>query len=403
VTASSDNKLAHNILLFARTLRSAGLPIGTSQVIEALIAVARAGIERRDDLYWALRACLVKQPAHTAVFDQAFHLYFRNPRLLERLMALLLPTVIRDQDATATENAIRRLSEAVGAKQQSVTQGVDVVLDHSGSYSHREMLRKKDFEQMSLDEQREARRLLLEEMLPLRPRPGRRFKADARGDRFDLRRSLRLMQRGSSDFIPLARKRRVMRRPDIILICDISGSMSAYSRMFLHFAHALTQQQPVVHSFVFGTRLSCISRRLATGDVDEALRSIAADVQDWDGGTRIAECLREFNQHWTRRVLARDSRVILLSDGLERDAESDLEFQMTRLHRSCRRLIWMNPMLRYEQFQPKALGIRKMLPHVDVFVPAHNIHSLTSMWRALQSAGRLDRRSEIVHNRRVFK
>ena len=403
MTAGSDNKLAHNILLFARTLRSAGIPIGTSQVIEALIAVARAGIERREDLYWGLRAFLVKQPAYTAIFDQAFHLYFRNPRLLERMMALLLPTVIRDEDAATREQAIRRLSEAVGEAEQRVAQGIDIVLDQSGSYSDREMLRVKDFEQMSLDEQREARQLLLEEILPLRPRPSRRFKADSLGDRFDLRRSLKLMQRGSSDYIPLARKRRVTRRPDIILICDISGSMSSYSRMFLHFAHALTQQQPVVHSFVFGTRLTCISHRLNSGDVDESLRSIAGDVKDFDGGTRIAECLREFNQHWTRRVLARDARVILLSDGLERDAESDLEFQMTRLHRSCRRLIWMNPMLRYAQFEPKALGIRKMLPHVDMFVPAHNINSLTSMWRALQDAGKLARPSDLMHERRALK
>lgn len=402
MTAGSDNLLAHNILLFARTLRSAGIPIGTSQIIEALIAVARAGIERRDDLYWALRAFLVKQPGHTAVFDQAFRLYFRNPRLLERMMALLLPTVIRDQDATTRKNAIRRLSEAVGAERQSVSQSVDIVLDQSGSYSDREVLRSKDFEQMSLDEQREARQLLVEEILPLKANPSRRFKADSLGNRFDLRRSLRLMQRGSSDFIPLARKRRVTRRPDIVLICDISGSMSSYSRMFLHFAHALTQRLPVVHSFVFGTRLTCISHRLATGDADESLQSIADDVQDWDGGTRIAKCLRSFNRHWTRRVLARDSRVVLLSDGLERDAESDLEFQMTRLHRSCRHLIWLNPMLRYEQFEPKALGIRQMLPHVDSFVPAHNIRSLTSMWRALQDAGQSGRPSDLAHNRRLL-
>ena len=116
--------------------------------------------------------------------------------------------------------------------------------------------------------------------------------------------------------------------------------------------------------------------RLDSTDVDEALQLVAADVDDWDGGTRIAQCLRDFNLHWSRRVLARDSIVIMLSDGLERDAESDLEFQMKRLQRSCRNLIWMNPMLRYEQFEAKALGIRKMLPHVDSFVPAHNIQSL---------------------------
>ena len=153
--------------------------------------------------------------------------------------------------------------------------------------------------------------------------------------------------------------------------------------MFLQFAHALTQQDAVVHSFVFGTRLTNVSHRLGTKDVDESLRQVSTDVLDWDGGTRIAECLRDFNRNWTRRVLAREAVVILLSDGLERDAESDLEFQMQRLGRSCQQLIWLNPMLRYEKFEPKATGIRKMLPHVDRFVPAHNVSSLTSMWQAL--------------------
>jgi hypothetical protein len=129
--------------------------------------------------------------------------------------------------------------------------------------------------------------------------------------------------------------------------------------------------------------LTSISHRLETRDVDESLQQVTADVQDWDGGTRIAECLRTFNLSWTRRVLARDAVVILLTDGLERDAESDLEFQMKRLKRSCRQLIWLNPMLRYDKFEPKATGIRKMLPHVDQFVAAHNVASLTSLWQAL--------------------
>ena len=236
---------------------------------------------------------------------------------------------------------------------------------------------------MSLLEQREAATLLIHEFEPLKKRPTRRFRADVQGNRYDLRRTLRQMQRQSGGYIPLARKRRVTRSPDVTLICDISGSMSHYSRMFLHFAHALTHQEPVVHSFVFGTRLTSIGHRLEGRDVDQSLQQIARDVQDWDGGTRIAECLGAFNQRWTRRVLSRNSVVILLSDGLERDSALDLGFQMMRLHRSCSCLIWMNPMLRYEQFEPKAAGITKMLPHVDRFVPAHNIHSLTTMWRAL--------------------
>lgn len=396
---SDDDKLAHNILLFARTLRTAGLPIGTSQVIEALLAVVRTGIERREDVYWALRAVLIKQPAHLHIFNQAFHLYFRNPRLLERLMALLLPNAINETPVEKSARASRRLLEAVSQVRESEPEGVEVELDQSDSYSDRELLREKDFEQMSIEEQREASDLLLHGVEPLRRRPTRRFRADATGNRYDPRRSLRLMQRGSGYFIPLARKRRIMRSPDVVLICDISGSMSTYSRMFLHFAHALTHQVACVHSFVFGTRLTNISRRLHSRDVDQALQDIAQDVKDWDGGTRIAECLRIFNRRWARRVLARDAVVILLSDGLERDTELDLEFEMMRLHRSCRSLIWMNPMLRYERFEPKAAGIRKMLPHVDRFVPAHNINSLTSMWQAL--ADTQSRNRHQVHDRCV--
>lgn len=383
MTDSNDGRLAHNILLFARTLRSAGLAIGTSQVIEAFIAVVRAGIGRRDDLYWALATILVKQPSHMPVFNQAFHLYFRNPRLLERMMALLLPSIQDPSSNEKQERAIRRLLDALSQEQTKKAEDIQIEIDQSDTFSDRELLREKDFEQMSLEEQREARHLLLRDLRPLKPRPTRRFSADKRGDRYDLRRSMRLMQRGSGHFIPLARKRRNKRSPDLVLICDISGSMGSYSRMFLQFAHALTQQDAVVHSFVFGTRLTNISHRLGTKDVDESLRQVSSDVLDWDGGTRIAECLRDFNRNWTRRVLAREAVVILLSDGLERDAESDLEFQMQRLGRSCQQLIWLNPMLRYEKFEPRATGIRKMLPHVDRFVPAHNVSSLTSMWQAL--------------------
>lgn len=383
---NNEDRLAHNILLFARTLRTAGIPVGTRQVIEALIAVALTGIERRDDLYWALRAILVNQPSELHIFNQAFHLYFRNPRLLERLMALLLPNVIGETPTQKPERASRRLLEAVSQAKEPVTDSVQVELDQADSYSHRELLRDKDFEQMSLDEQREAKTMLLQEMESLKKYTTRRFRPDAKGERYDLRRSLRLMLRSSGQDIPLARKRRIRHSPDIVLICDISGSMSSYSRMFLHFAHVLTHREPVVHSFVFGTRLSNISHRLGDSDVDESLRKIAQDVKDWDGGTRIAECLRSFNQLWTRRVLSRNAVVILLSDGLERDTGFDLEFQMMRLQRSCRKLIWLNPMLRYDRFEPKAAGIKKMLPHVDVFLPAHNINSLASMWRVLTEA-----------------
>lgn len=381
-----DGRLAENILHFARTLRAAGLPVGTRHVIDALVAVTTAGIERRQDLYWALRAVLVQRQSELRLFNQSFHLYFRNPRLLERMMAMLLPLVRRDPDGKAGEKAMRRLLEAMGQSQSAAIKDAEMEFDQRGSWSDREFLRHKDFEQMTLEEQQEAKRLLLAEIPLLYPRPTRRFRSDARGNRYDLRQTLRQMQRGNADLLPLAFRKPRTRTPDIVLICDISGSMSSYSRMFLHFAHALTRSARVVHSFVFGTRLSHISRRLRNGDADEALRLIADDVRDWDGGTRIADSLREFNRDWGRRVLARNAIVILQSDGLERDTGNDLEFQMRRLRRSCLRLIWMNPLLRYEQFEARAGGIRSMLPHVDSFVPAHNLASIGAILEALQKA-----------------
>jgi uncharacterized protein with von Willebrand factor type A (vWA) domain len=383
-TSDYEGRLADNILLFCRTLRNAGLPIGPGQVIEAGSAVLQTGIERRDDFYYALRAVLVNDPAQFRIFDQAFHIYFRNPRLLERMIGMLLPTIERMPESGQKEDAIRRLMESL-TQNLAVDEGETVIqIDRSASYSRREILRHKDFEQMSLQEQSEVKQLLREEFDVIKDVPTRRFRPHPFGHRYDLRRSMQLMMRNNGQLIELAKKKRRLRPPALILICDISGSMSSYSRIFLHFAHALSSHRRSVYSFVFGTRLTNVSHRLVDKDVDRALAQVSEDVQDWDGGTRIAECLERFNVDWGRRVLAGRSVVILLSDGLERDSESDLEFQMQRLHRSCDQLIWLNPMLRYEQFEAKAMGIKAMLPHVDLFLPAHNFESLAQLGQILR-------------------
>ena len=381
-------QLAENILLFCRTLRKAGLPIGPGQVIEAGRAVLQSGIERRDDFYFALRSVLVTNPTQFRLFDQAFHIYFRNPRLLERMMGLLLPTLERVAEDAGEEEAIRRLMEAMPGETAHDDGEVVIEIDQSESWSRREILRQKDFEQMSLQEQSDAKRMLREELEVVKKIPVRRYRPDSHGHRYDMRRSMQLMLRNNGQLIELAKKRRQLRPPNLVLICDISGSMSRYSRMFLHFAHALTSHRQTVHSFVFGTRLTNISHRLADKDVDRALAKVSAEVKDWDGGTRIAQCLKRFNVDWGRRVLGSNSVVLLLSDGLERDTEADLGFQTERLQRSCRQLIWMNPMLRYREFEAKAMGIKAMLPHVDLFLPAHNIASLTQLGQVLSQAGR---------------
>jgi uncharacterized protein with von Willebrand factor type A (vWA) domain len=387
VTNEHEGRLADNILLFCRTLRHAGLGIGPGQVIEAGKAVLAAGIERRDDFYHALRSVLVTDRSQFRIFDQAFHIYFRNPRLLERMMGLLLPTIERVSESNDSEKTIRRLLESLAPQEMHDDSNAVIEVDQSASCSRRELLRHKDFEQMSLQEQLEARQLLREETEIIRNVNTRRFRPHAFGDRYDLRRSMQLMLRNNGQMIQLARQKRRQRPPALILICDISGSMSRYSRIFLHFAHALSSRPQTVHSFVFGTRLTNISHRLADRDVDRALAQVSSDVSDWDGGTRIGDCLERFNVDWGRRVLTGHSVVLLLSDGLERDSAADLGLQMQRLQRTCNQLIWMNPMLRYENFEPKAMGIRAMLPCVDLFLPAHNLDSLAQLGRILRQDG----------------
>ena len=386
------SRIADNIVLFCRTLRQAGLPVGPGQIIEASQAILKTGIERRDDFYVALRSVLVKDPGQARLFDQAFHIYFRNPRLLERMIGLMLPTLLTEEDVGSDDAAVRRLLESLAGEEEPGGDEVVIEVDRSGSYSRDEVLREKDFEQMSLEEQAAAKALLRQDLDVLQERPTRRFRPDRRGRRYDLRRSMQLMLRTNGQLIEVARKSRRRRPPALVLISDISGSMSSYSRMFLHFAHALSSGQQRVYSFVFGTRLTNITRWLAERDVDQALARVAAEVRDWDGGTRIADCLECFNVDWGRRVLSGRAVVILLSDGLERDSRARLEFQMQRLRRTADQLIWLNPLLRFDDFEPQASGIKAMLPHVDRFLPAHNVNSLVDLGHLLSETSSTARR-----------
>jgi hypothetical protein len=381
-----QGRLAESILHFCRTLRHAGLQVGTGAVLDALAAVAAVGIRRQDDFRFALRAVLASNPADFVLFEQAFTVYFRKPQLLERLLSVLLPSLEGQQAAATPESARRRLIESLASKRQPGSDSSSPDADRAGTYSSREVLSRKDFEQMNLEELDDTRRMLRDESYPVSKLTTRRFRTSTSGARYDLRKSMQLMMRCHGYPVQLARRRHKKRLSTLVLLCDISGSMGIYSRMFLLYAHALTARHRFVHTFVFGTRLTGISRWLRDPDTDRAMSRISAQVPDWGGGTRIGDCLRRFNFDWSRRVLDSNASVILLCDGLERDSVAQLEFQMQRLRRSCRQLIWMNPMLRYTAFEPRAGGIRAMLPHVDRFVPAHNIASIAELGRLLAGA-----------------
>jgi len=353
--------------------------------MDGLRALQLAGVANRDDFYWALASVFLSRQEQFELFDQAFKLFWRERHLLERSPHGLPVAARPNSPADKTPN---RIAEALGlttkvpVRPGAQDEEPEVLLNASDA----ERLRRRDFETMTAEELDEAKRLLAGLRLPIPRIATRRQHPDARGPKVDLRATLRASLRGNADIIALRRRSPRRRHPPLVVLCDISGSMSRYSRMFLHFLHAITNDRDRVHSFVFGTRLTNISRQLRHRDVDVALGAVADSVKDWSGGTRIGATLKEFNQRWSRRVLGQNAVVMLISDGLDRDAGRDLGSQMERLHKSSHQLIWLNPLLRFEDFEPKAAGVRLMLPHVDAFLPAHNIDSLTDLARSLQSS-----------------
>lgn len=389
-----DNKLAPNIMHFGRVLRAAGLPIGPGKIIDATQAVMEVGIQSRSDFYWALHAVFVNRRDQHDLFDQAFHIFWKDPKLLERMMGILLPSVDGGEAPPPEEQAMRRLQEALSQPQddnpeseQEEEQEEEIELDAAMTVSERELLQTMDFEEMSADEIEAAKRAIATMRLPITEIPTRRYQTSQRQARVDMRATMRAALRSGGDSIPLKFRKRRKRPPPLVILCDISGSMSRYTRMFLHFMHAVTNDRDRVHTFLFGTRLTNVTRYLHHKDIDLAIEQVTDAVEDWSGGTRIGESLNDFNRFWSRRVLGQGAIVILISDGLDRDAGRGLHMEIERLHKSCRRLIWLNPLLRFDGFQPKSQGIQAILPSVDEFRPVHNLSSLEELIGALNSPG----------------
>jgi uncharacterized protein with von Willebrand factor type A (vWA) domain len=391
--AAGQGRLVDNLMYFARTLRAAGLPIGPGRVMEALRAVETVGLGRREDLYWTLHAVFVNRQDQRLLFDQAFHVFWRNPQLLERMMAMLLPSIGRAEDEDSREEISRRLAEALRRENPDAaplgTPGDkedEVELDATMTFSDRELLQKIDFEKMSAEELARAKRLIGAMRLPIMEVATRRFRPDPHGRRIDMRATLRASLRAGG-LATLKRREARRRHPPLVILCDISGSMSRYSRIVVHFMHAVTNDRDRVFAFVFGTRLTNITRLLRHRDVDVALDRVSERVEDWSGGTRIGHCLAAFNARWSRRVLGQGAVVLFISDGLERDADEVLGREMERLHKSCRRLIWLNPLLRYDAYEPKSMGAKAIMPHIDDFRPVHNLTSLADLTGVLARPG----------------
>jgi len=379
-------RIAENIMHFGRVLRAAGLPCGTGSVLKAIEAVEAVGLGDREDLYWTLHAAFVTSHEQKPVFDQAFHIFWRNPKLLERVTSLVLPQINMPPDENKPAPGAARIAEAMAknpGNRPEPKEEEEVEVDFRFTFSETEKLQDKDFEQMTASELAAARAALRHLALPLAEVQTRRFIATERGSAIDMRRSLRATMRMGGSVIALKHRKRQRKPPPLVIIADISGSMGQYTRLFLHFVHGVMMGRRRTHVFLFGTRLTNITRQLAARDVDEALEKVTGAVQDWSGGTRIATSFAEFNRDWSRRVLGQGAVVLLLTDGLERDLDGSLAKAMDRLHRSCRRLIWLNPLLRYDKFTARAGGIKAMLPHVDDFRAVHSLGSIADLVEAL--------------------
>jgi uncharacterized protein with von Willebrand factor type A (vWA) domain len=385
--------IAENIVHFSRVLRDAGIAIGPDRVIAALAAVQAVGVDRRDDVHAALSAVMLERHEQQALFDAAFAAFWRDPKLLEQMMALLLPKIAGRGEKKLAPRA-NRLAEALAAQPPprprntaNETAKEEIAFDTAFTFSDRERLQRADFESMTTAEFELAQKLAEELPLPIEPVKRRRHRSSTSrrpGARLDLRATLLRMAREPHTLLPAYSRPRT-EWPTIVVLLDISGSMDRYARLLLHYVHGLTRRDLRVHTLTFGTRLTNITRCLRNRDPDVALQQADAQVQDWKGGTRIASCLDEFNRLWARRLLGSSAAVLLVTDGLDRDEHGDLARAAAQLRRNAHRVVWLNPLLRFDGFEPRAAGVRALLPHVDRFLPVHNLASLADLGRALRT------------------
>ncbi len=378
---TSGGHLFEHLVLFGRFLRALGLEVGPGQIITLGEALNYINITNRQEFFYAARAILVSRREDLPIFDLAFEYFWRprqnpllipvevNPELVRRQLRMPPAEMFRPADEKSPE---RRRDELV-------------VLEKQLTYSPVEVLRKKNFEAFTWEEVQQAKALLKTLVWRISPRRTRRYRPGRDQRHPDFRRLLRRNLRHGGELVELAFREPKFKPRPLVVLCDISGSMERYSRMLLHFVHTLTNGLDRVEAFVFGTRLTRITRQLRRKDIDEALAEVVRVVDDWSGGTRIGDAIKAFNYKWARRVLGQGAVVLIISDGWDRGDVSLLAREMARLQRSCHRLIWLNPLAGMRGFEPLARGLQAALPFVDDFLPAHNIESLEGLGKLLSN------------------
>jgi uncharacterized protein with von Willebrand factor type A (vWA) domain len=397
------SKLHRNVLVFGRTLRALGFRVQPERMVMLAQAFDRVGFGDRDDVRSAARAILVRSKDDIGRFEIAFDAFWRahgRTRADGADDGDALDGAIRDCDEAVDREGPSeagdplRLPAAGSAREPRIddggprppdARGARLDGDRSFTYSFAEGLYAKDFSQMSSTELERARDLTRPGAWDLGRRRTRRTVSGAGAGDFDARRTLRASLRRGGEVLELRRRTRKTKRRDLVLLCDISGSMDRYSRLLLHFVHTVRHAVGSVEAFVFGTRITRVTRQLRHRDTQAALNEIAGSVVDWAGGTRIGDSLFHFNRTWARRVLGRGAIVIIISDGWDRGDVRLLAKEMRRLQRGAFRLIWLNPLLGSAGYRPQTIGMRAALPYVDDFLPANNLKSLVQLAELLQT------------------
>ena len=398
IPAATEGRLVENIVHFTRALRKAGIKVGTAQTETAIEAVEAAGFSNRSDFYHVLRATLINRAEDLEIFHQVFSMFWRDPDFLQSMIHMLSPQ-LRDESPPAPKPAAhRRAADALGEapeRPKPPKEETEVIHEMRLTWSEIRVDKEKDFEQMSAREIREAEHAVRALTLPCPPLVTRRTHPAPKGPRPDPHATLRAAIRRGGEIREIQRRAPRARQPDLVAICDISGSMSVYSRMVLRFlhaaAHARVSDWGRVSAFTFGTGLTNISRALAAHDPDVALSQIGREARDWEGGTRIGTALERFNKDWSRRLLGRGAMVLLITDGLERGDPELLRKEAERLRLSSKRLVWLNPLLRWDGFAPKARGVQALMGAVDSLHGCHNLDSLADLVEALKGEGDLAR------------
>ena len=381
--------LARNVTHFTRLLRDAGFGLSPAHAVDALEALRHIDIGARGEVRAALAALMLSGPDQRPLFDAAFDLFWRDPDWEGKLRAMLLPRVDAGMPPPKRSN---RLADALAAREPAAARPDPPMREERFTapltFSDRERLASRDFETLSADEWRALQHLVRTRRAHLALQRTRRLRAAACGTHADLRASARLAVRQHGEWLRWKYRKHAERKPPVVLLLDISGSMSQYSRAVLYFCHALMQSRERMHVFLFGTRLTNVTRALRERDPDDAVTLIAEQVRDWAGGTRIGAALAAFNRQWARRTLGGRATVLFVSDGIDLEHIDLLEREMARLRRFAHRIVWLNPLLRYAEFAPQARGIQAILPHVDALRPAHNLDSLLALETLLADTGR---------------